>query len=530
MIGGKDRFGDWVIHYHVAYSQATFHVDRDIGAKFNGPSGVPLIYNNVTTPNFPIFNFPSGFNVNDAALARPLREALRRAQRFLASTGVRLAFVQAVLLVCAFWAAGSLTKFSVTYIYRHDIQARLQSEAATLAALDQGQGVGDVASAVTRAAHRPGGLEYRLTDAHGRWLAGDLPPTGAPLGFAYLDWDDVYVPGRPYQDLQVYSQRLADGSILTVGQDLSDGSKLRHALKTTLFWCGAAGAVFGLAVPYLLARGALRRVQGVVAAARAVSAGQMTVRAPRRRSFAPDDIDELGASFNAMLDEIAALVERIRWVSTDIAHDLRTPLTHVRQKLDRMRVAAKGDPQVLDAVADVEADVAEILRVFDAMLRLAEIESGPLAGRFKPVDLAELAARVADAYRPDIEAGGRRLALRTAPAVVEGDGDLIAQALANLVENAMRHTPSGARIELAIVLAAGRATLEVTDDGPGIPAEKRQDVLRQFHRLESSRTTPGSGLGLAIVAAVAGRHHATLELLDAAPGLTVRMTFPAAAA
>ena len=450
-----------------------------------------------------------------------------RVSRFLASTGVRLAFVQTVLLICAFVIAGSLTRFSVTYIYRHDVQARVQGEAATLTSLYQNRGIAEVAAAVTRSEHRPGGLEYRLADAQGRQLAGDLPPTGAPLGLTFLDWDDAHVAGRPYQDLVVYNARLPDGSVLTVGQDLTDESKLRHALRTTLFWCGGAGAVVGLLLSYLLARGVLRRVDGVVAAARAVSGGQMTVRAPRRRALLPDDIDELGTSFNAMLDEIALLVDRVRWVSTDIAHDLRTPLTHVRQKLERIRAAAKGDSQVLAAAKDVEGDVDELLRVFDGMLRLAEIESGPLAGRFKPVDLAELGGRVADAYRPDIEASGRRLSLEASPAIVEGDGDLIAQALANLVENALRHTPSGANIELAVDMADGRPRLRVPDDGPGIPEEKRQDALRHFCRLEASRTTPGSGLGLAIVAAVASRHHAALELVDAEPGLTVLLTFPA---
>ena len=150
-------------------------------------------------------------------------------------------------------------------------------------------------------------------------------------------------------------------------------------MASALFWCGGAGAVVGLALSYLLARGVLRRVDGVVAAARAVSGGQMTVRAPRRKALLPDDIDELGASFNGMLDEIATLVDRVRWVSTDIAHDLRTPLTHVRQKLERIRAAANGDPQVLAAAKDVEGDVDELLRVFDAMLRLAEIENDPKA-------------------------------------------------------------------------------------------------------------------------------------------------------
>ena len=451
-----------------------------------------------------------------------------RASRFLASTGVRLAAVQTVLLICAFWVAGSLTKFSTTYIYRHGVEARIGSESATLAALFQSRGVGEVAAAVTSAAHRPGGLEYRLVDASGRLIAGDLPPTGAPLGITFLDWDDAHVPGRPFQDLVVDNTRLPDGSILTVGQDLTDEGKIRHALKTTLLWCGGAGAVVGLVLSYLLARGVLRRVDGVVAAARKVSGGQMTVRAPRRKAMLPDDIDELGGAFNTMLDEIAALVDRVRWVSTDIAHDLRTPLTHVRQKLERIRAAAKGDPEVLAAAGDVDADVAEILRVFDAMLRLAEIESGPLAQRFKPVDLAELAARVADAYRPDIEASGRRLSLHTSAATVEGDADLIAQALANLIENALRHTPSGAQIELAVECVDGRPRLRVSDDGPGIPEAQRQDALRHFYRLEASRTTPGSGLGLAIVAAVAGRHHAELELVDAGPGLSVRITFPGA--
>jgi signal transduction histidine kinase len=253
----------------------------------------------------------------------------------------------------------------------------------------------------------------------------------------------------------------------------------------------------------------------------------MTVRAPARKALLPDDIDELGVSFNAMLDEIATLVDRVRWVSTDIAHDLRTPLTHVRQKLERIRGAANGDAQVLAAAKDIDADVEELLRVFDAMLRLAEIESGPLAARFKPLDLAELAGRIADAYRPDIEAGGRRLITSLAPATVLGDADLIGQAIGNLLENALRHTPVGSHIALAVDTDQDCPRLRASDDGPGIPAAKREDVLRHFYRLEASRTTPGSGLGLAIVAAIAGRHGAKVELLDAAPGLTVLIAFPA---
>jgi signal transduction histidine kinase len=449
-----------------------------------------------------------------------------RTSRLIASTGVRLAFVQAVLLITVFAVAGSLTKISVKLIYRHELHARILGEVTALEALYRSKGPAEVARAMTLDERRPGGLEYRLAGPDGRALAGDLPATGAGPGWTYLDWDDEAVPGRPFQDLIVYTQALPDRSILTVGQDLSEESQLRHALGRTLFWCGAVGAALGLALTYLLTRGALRRVEGVVATARAVSAGRMQVRAPTRDALFPDDIDKLGASVNAMLDEIASLVTRIRWISTDIAHDLRTPLTHVRQKLERIERSPGLGADALAAARDIEADVDELLRTFEAMLRLAEIENSPMPPGLRRLDLAELASRIADAYRPDVEASGRRLDVDLAPAEVEGDADLLAQAIANLIENALRHTHAGAGIRLQVASCDGRAQLSVSDDGPGVPADQREAVLQRFHRLESSRTTLGSGLGLPIVAAIATRHGASLALGDAAPGLVVTLSFP----
>jgi len=447
-----------------------------------------------------------------------------RASRFLASTGVRLAVVQVLLLITVFAVAGSLTKVSVKLIYRHELDRRLEGEANGLIGLYDARGLAYLAKAVADAERRPGGFEYRLTGPDGRPLSGDLPATGAAPGITYLDWDDVAVPGRPFEDLMVYTQRLPDGSTLTVGQNLSEESKLRHTLGRTLFWCGAIGAALGLALSYLFARGALHRIEGVVSAARAVSAGRMQVRAPTRTALIADDIDELGAAFNAMLDEIATLVSRVRWVSTDIAHDLRTPLTHVRQKLERIR--RSEDPAARAAAGEIERDMDELLRTFDAMLRLAEIESDAGAASAEPVDLAELTGRIADAYRPDIEAGGRRLIVEVQSAKVIGDADLIGQAVANLLENAMRHTPAGAQIRLNVESVGGRAVVSVTDDGPGVPDDQREAVLRRFHRLEASRTTPGSGLGLPIVAAIAKRHGARLLLTSAEPGLTAALVFP----
>jgi signal transduction histidine kinase len=451
-----------------------------------------------------------------------------RISRFLASTGVRLAFVQAILLITVFWVAGSLTKISVKLIYRHEVQTRILGEVTGLSTILQAKGLGAVAKAVAENERLPGGLEYRLTGPGGQVLSADLPATGAGPGWTYLDWDDEAMPGRPYQDLLVYTKSLPDGSTLTIGQDLSEESKLRHALSRMLFWCGALGAAFGLSLSYLLARGALRRVYGVVTAARAVSAGQMQVRAPTRAALLPDDIDELGATFNTMLDEIATLVSRVRWVSTDTAHDLRTPLTHVRQKLERIKAAAGVNSSVLAAADEIEADVDELLRTFDAMLRLAEIENDPKAASRARIDLAELTARVADAYRPDIEASGRRLVTELEPAAIDADPDLLAQAIANLMENALRHTPPDAQIVVRVEAAGDRAILSVTDNGPGVPEGQREAVLQRFYRLEASRTTQGSGLGLPIVAAIARRHGATLTLSDACPGLKAELVFPPA--
>ncbi|HEY2661838.1 MAG TPA: HAMP domain-containing sensor histidine kinase [Caulobacteraceae bacterium] len=451
-----------------------------------------------------------------------------RASRLLASTGVRLAFLQTLLLITAFWVAGSLTRLSVKLIYRHEVQTRILGEVAALTAMDRDRGVGAVARAVAQDARRPAGLEYRLADADGRGLSGDLPPTGAGQGWTYLDWDDAVVPGRPFQDLIVYTQTLPDRSVLTVGQDLSEESKLRHALGRMLFWCGAVGAGVGLVLSYLLGRGALRRVQSVVVAARAVSGGRMQVRAPTRRALIPDDIDELGASFNTMLDEIATLVSRVRWVSTDIAHDLRTPLTHVRQKLERIKRAAGVDAEVLAAAQQIDRDVDELLRTFDAMLRLAEIENDPHLACQDRIDLAELTGRIVDAYGPDLEDSGRRLEVALQPALFEGDADLVTQAIANLIENALRHTQADAMIQIRVEKVGDKAVVSVTDNGPGIPQDQREAVLQRFHRLEPSRTTPGSGLGLPIVTAIAARHGATLTLSDAGPGLRAALSFPMA--
>jgi signal transduction histidine kinase len=200
-------------------------------------------------------------------------------------------------------------------------------------------------------------------------------------------------------------------------------------------------------------------------------------------------------------------------------------MARLRQKLDRVARSAQATPALRAEVAKLDTEFGEVLRTFDALLQLAEIEGS--ARRQDRVDLADLAERVLEALRPDIEGGGRTLASHVQQAEVKGDGDLIAQALVNILENAAQHTPVGAQIELRVDASPSPRVL-VRDDGPGIPDDLRGVALAPFGRLEASRSTPGSGLGLAIVASVAFRHGARLELADAGPGLQVSILFPLA--
>lgn len=245
-------------------------------------------------------------------------------------------------------------------------------------------------------------------------------------------------------------------------------------------------------------------------------------------------MDRLAVAIKAMLERIAAPMEALRHTHAAIAHDLRTPLARLRQVLESARAAGMTRAHCEAAIDRALAETDAILRSFSAVLRIARIESGSRRAGFAPCALSDLAATMAEAYGPAIEESGRRLVTDIAPRMaIRGDRDLLAQAIANLIENAMRHTAAGTTILLRVDVAAGVGrgpVLSVEDDGPGVPASERQRILRAFHRLGPTRTDGGSGLGLAPVAAVAALHDAELVRDHARSdgrGLAVRLHFPA---
>jgi signal transduction histidine kinase len=282
--------------------------------------------------------------------------------------------------------------------------------------------------------------------------------------------------------------------------------------------------VLALAGGALMSGGLLRRIETISRTARDTMAGDFSRRIPLRGTG--DEFDHLAASLNAMLERNAAAIESVRQVSNDIAHDLRTPLTRLRQRLETAQRWARSVEEWRLAAQRCITDMDAILETFGGLLRIAQIESGMPVHRFAKVDLSELLRTLAEVYQPMAEEKEQLFTADIASGLtVWGDLQLLSQMIANVIENAMKHSPREASVGLAASESPSTITLTVSDNGPGIPAEERKRVFRRFYRLEGSRTTPGSGLGLSLVEAIAALHDVSIDLTDNAPGLRVTLRF-----
>lgn len=373
---------------------------------------------------------------------------------------------------------------------------------------------------------------YLLLAADGRRLAGNLPirSASARLGPARLgqdgwSWRRLPVDGAEGLDLlRINDAPLPGGGRLLVGRDPQQIDALQEAFLSGLLWTELGILVFGLLSGYLVSRRVLAGVQVIADAAEQIGAGKLGRRIPAIGGGS--EIAVIGTAINTMLDRIGALTDSLREVTNDIAHDLRTPLGRLRQTLEQATLSAASEPALRAAAERALAETDNIVATFNALLRIAQIEAQERRSLFAPVELSALLERLADAYGPAAEEGRRRLHLAIAPGVrVFGDADMLGQLVANLIENALRHTPAGAFLQLAVERTAAGARLVVADNGPGIAADQRERVLQRFVRLDASRGTPGSGLGLALVKAIADLHGVALRLEDNAPGLRATLEF-----
>jgi signal transduction histidine kinase len=268
----------------------------------------------------------------------------------------------------------------------------------------------------------------------------------------------------------------------------------------------------------------LRRVEAVSHTASEIIHGDLGKRVPL--SGSGDEFDQLAANLNEMLDQIERLMAGMRQVTDNIAHDLRTPLSRLRSRLELTLLGVPDAERYAEALRQTIAEADDLLATFSALLTIAEAESGA-RGAPDELDLAEIVRSAGELYEPSAEEKGLRLTCVAQGAVpARGDRHLLSQAAANLLDNAIKYTPPGGHVEIRATSLDGTAAIEVADSGPGIPPEQREAVQEPFVRLESSRSTPGNGLGLSLVRAVAKRHGGRLEIADNAPGLLARLVLP----
>jgi signal transduction histidine kinase len=367
---------------------------------------------------------------------------------------------------------------------------------------------------------------YLLTDPAGRRIAGNLdrwPEIDAPAG----DWLLFAVEVSPDDDTSELRRArargfaLGGGFRLLVGREVEDRLQIQSLIKQALGWGLGLTLLLGLAGGFLMSRGMLRRVDAINQTTGRIIAGDLGERIALKGSR--DEFDQLAANLNAMLDQIERLLRGMREVADNIAHDLRTPLNRLRTRIE---VALLKDPDQAETHAllgQTLADAEAMISTFNALLDITRAETGSDRTGFEQLDLAALTRDLAELYRPSAEEKGLTLANECRPNVeVRANQHLLAQALANLLDNAIKYTPPGGRVTL--VVTAG-PTITVADTGPGIPAADRERVFERFVRLDDDRSTPGNGLGLSLVKAVASLHGAELALEDNRPGLRVRLAF-----
>jgi len=404
---------------------------------------------------------------------------------------------------------------------QQQMDARIDAEVGFLADEFHAGGLDRLIAVVRTRGRGASALDYLIYDRTGRRV-GEMPDLVARPGWHTVDVPETTEDGGRPERLRALVSDFGDGVTVAVGDDLGRIGEVERAVATAFLWTVGLAAVLGIGGGVVLSRAFLARVDAIGRTAEAIIGGDLTRRVPTHGN--DDDLDRLAGTLNHMLDRIGALMDSLRQVSGDVAHDLRTPLTRLYQRLEDARTHAGSIAEYEAAVEAAMAEADGLLATFAALLRIAQVEGASPRAGFREVDLSALAERVADAYRPDAEEAGHELLSAIEPEVrLCGDGELLTQAAANLVENALRHTPSGTRVTLRLSAAGGRAMLEVEDDGPGVSADELPRLTRRFYRSERSRTTPGNGLGLALVMAVAELHGGRLLLSDGAPGFRARL-------
>jgi signal transduction histidine kinase len=468
------------------------------------------------------------------ALSRPFKTQVGEQQkvagtsRLLRSAGVRFAVVYVLMLTISAAALAMFLWWATAGLLDRQSEAAIEADAQSLSErFAAGRLPALILTIEDRLAQNvEDDAIYLLTTPVDRRIAGNLEhwPQSVTLSGTWYELPIERAGVRSLALVQGFD--LPGGFRLLIGRDIQLRAQLRSLLTDALLWSllvVIAMALFGA----LVVRSLLRRtLASVSATAAAIAAGDFAQRV--RLSGRGDEFDQLAETINDMLDRMGRLMEGVREVSNAIAHDLRTPITRARARLEDAALHADTVVELRAAIERATADLDGIVAVFQALLRIAEIEAGSRRAAFARVDLAPLLAGVAELYGAVAEEKGVALSLKAPEHLpAYGDRELIQQAVANLVDNAVKFSPAGGQVQLSANVTGTAIEMVVADQGPGIPPADRERAGERFFRGEIARNTPGSGLGLALVQAIAQLHGGSLRLADAVPGTIAILSLPA---
>lgn len=448
--------------------------------------------------------------------------------RILQSLSFRLAFIYVALFCFSVSALLGLYYWISVRAPLGAVYAQVESEAQSMARVYILDGSAVLVHQLHARARRMDDRKafHAFIDGQGRVLSTNLPSWPAWTGERWLRIEaDIYHDGdESDHEALVLDHRFNDGARLIVGRDVEDIDEIEEQLAATASWILFGTLLLGVLGGAQMSRAIGRRIEAINATARAVIAGDLSGRVAIRGSG--DDFDLLGETLNLMLSRIEELVEAVRRVSDNIAHELRTPLARLLVSLEELTTEEdEGRRRTLAEEAIGEAQ--RLHRLFDALLRIARIESGRHEVSPRPVDLMGLIRDAVDFHQPDAEAKSIRLTTGAAAVTtVSGDPDLLFQAVSNLIDNALKYTQPGGNVTVSVEAREREVMLSVSDSGVGIPASEHDRLTERFYRAEATRDLPGEGLGLSLVAAVAAQHRAQLRFLDNHPGTRVELIFP----
>jgi signal transduction histidine kinase len=425
---------------------------------------------------------------------------------------------------------GYLYWSTLSFVQSRSDQAIAAEEAFLHQTYDSAGLDGLIAAIRQRVAERrlEGGV-YLLADSSILPLAGNLKtwPSGlqGSEGWGNLDPAVVMPDTEKRSVVRARFETLANGYHLLVGKDIGDLDEFKRTIDTSIILVIVLIFVIAGVASISATRRTVGRIEAINATSRAIMQTGLGKRIPLRGTR--DEWDQLAENLNLMLDRIEALMGEVKQVTDNVAHDLRTPLSRMRGRLEKARNAPRDPNSDQSLIDGALTELDGVLRLFSSITRISQIEASDRRDAFRTVDLAEIANQVVELFDAAVEETGGRLGrVGDQHVVVTGDRDLLFDALANLVDNAIKHGKKSGRVVVEVAERNRGALIAVVDDGPGIPADERTNVLKHFYRLERSRRTPGNGLGLSVVAAVARLHGARIEMLDGAPGLRFELWFP----